>query len=184
MDEIWKTIKDYPNYQISNKGNVKSLGNDKTRKEKIIKSHKLKNGYCLVALGTKRFYLHRLVAQAFIPNPENKPHIDHINTDRTDNRVENLRWVTQKENNNNPLTIQKIIDSHFVRPVIQFTTDGDFIKKWRSITEASRNCSYKNIQSCCAGKRKTANGYMWGYTDDYERIPFKVFDLEIYRKIN
>ena len=66
------------------------------------------NGYLYCTLSRsglhKNFYIHRLVAQAFIPNPENKPHIDHINGDKKDNRVENLRWVTHKENMNNPVS--------------------------------------------------------------------------------
>ena len=97
---------------VSNMGRVKSLGNNKTRKEKILKNIKGKDGYLSVGLykdGKIKMYLvHRLVAQAFIPNSNNKPFIDHINTIRTDNRVENLRWVTSKENMNNSITIEKI----------------------------------------------------------------------------
>lgn len=104
----WETIKDYPNYMVSNMGEVKSLGNNKTRKEKILKSRKNNKGYLYVSLckegKVKKYLIHRLVAQAFIPNTDNKPQIDHISTDRTDNRVENLRWVSTIENRNNPLT--------------------------------------------------------------------------------
>lgn len=101
----WKTIEEYPNYMVSDMGEVKSL---KFGKERILKGIKDKDGYLCVGLSkegkVKRFKVHRLVAQAFIPNSYNKPQIDHINTDRTDNRVENLRWVNTKENYNNPLT--------------------------------------------------------------------------------
>lgn len=113
--EIWKPIDDYPNYMISNYGEVKSLGNTKSKKEKKLKGIKGNDGYLRFGLykdGELKMYLaHRLVAQAFIPNPNNKPFIDHINTIRTDNRVENLRWVTSSENMNNSITIEKLKQS-------------------------------------------------------------------------
>ena len=86
-------------YEVSNLGRVKLNG-------EIVEPH-IEHGY--PAYG--KFYVHRAVAELFIPNPENKPHIDHINTVRTDNRVENLRWVTHKENCNNPLTLKHISES-------------------------------------------------------------------------
>lgn len=116
-EENWKPIKDFEGYyEISNFGRVKSLdrviessnGINKKIKERILKSSENSNGYLIVTLKKnnkrKQFKVHRLVAEAFIPNPEGKPYIDHINTIRTDNRVINLRWVTQKENCNNELS--------------------------------------------------------------------------------
>ena len=121
MEEIWKDIDGYERmYQVSNMGRVKSLDRivvTKTNISRLMKGKMLiivpdTNNYMKVLLskeGKHRIYLvHRLVAQAFIPNPENKTEIDHINTDRTDNRAENLRWVTRRENCNNPLTKEKI----------------------------------------------------------------------------
>ena len=115
--ENWKPIKDFEGYyEISSFGRVKSLnrvietsdGINKKIKERILKSSENSNGYLIVTLKKnnkrKQFKVHRLVAEAFIPNPESKPYIDHINTIRTDNRVSNLRWVTQKENCNNELS--------------------------------------------------------------------------------
>ena len=107
--EQWKQIviddEEY-NYSISNEGNVR---NDKTGR--ILKKQKDKNGYELVNLykngKMKTVYVHRLVAEAFIPNTDNKPCIDHINCVRDENRVENLKWCTHKENINNPLTLEK-----------------------------------------------------------------------------
>ena len=95
--EEWKIYKKsgapyYRIYEVSNMGRVKLNG-------EIVEPHMI-NGY----LGIGSFYIHRAVAELFIPNPENKPCVDHINTIRTDNSVENLRWVTQAENNRNPLT--------------------------------------------------------------------------------
>ena len=108
MNEIWADIKNYEGiYQISNEGNVKNIKRDKYLKPRLDKY-----GYLRVILykkGThyKNFQIHRLVAEAFIPNPESKPQVDHTNTIRTDNNVENLRWVTYKENNMNSITLEK-----------------------------------------------------------------------------
>ena len=186
MNEIWKTIEGYPDYMISSMGRVKSLF---FNKEKILKLTKSCKGYLKVDLrGIKRknTLVHKLVAQAFIPNPENKPYIDHINTNKTDNRVENLRWVTAKENSNNPNTVNNCIKSSSKKSIIQFTLDGDFVKKWVSLHSIQNNLKipHNNISNCCRNKKghKTAGGYKWGYAADYEQIPFKVFDLEIYRK--
>lgn len=116
--EIWKDIQGYEGlYQVSNLGRVKSLGRFIDRlvygnywqEEKILKPNKTKYGYLIVELRKnkkpKSFLVHRLVAITFIPNSENKPEVDHINADKTNNSVNNLRWVTAKENVRNPLNM-------------------------------------------------------------------------------
>lgn len=117
-NEEWRIIQDFPNYAVSNFARVKRLknvchyldGRVRYNKEKILKQTE-KDGYRMVRLWNEKtgekgvlVKTHRLVAVAFIPNPENKPYIDHINTIRDDNRIENLRWVTSKENSNNTIT--------------------------------------------------------------------------------
>lgn len=101
MEEIWKDIPGYEGlYQVSNLGNVKSLYNNRLLKLCWRNTKKEYKAVYLSKKTKKTFFVHRLVAIAFIPNPDNKPCVDHINGDRLDNRVDNLKWVTNKENNN------------------------------------------------------------------------------------
>lgn len=189
--EEWKIIEDYPNYMVSNLGRVKAINWHRENKEKEMKPY-IHKGYLRLRLckggKTKQFLIHRLVAQTFIPNPENKPYIDHINTDRTDNRVENLRWVTNKENCNNPISKKHYSNGNKgkgSKSVLQFTKEWEFVKKWDSLNEAELELGIKSrLSEYCGNKygRKTCAGYIWQYADDYERIPFEVFDLEMYRK--
>lgn len=188
--EIWKPVVGYEGlYEVSSYGRVRSLDRmderDMYRKGRILKSALNKNGYPSVSLWRdnhgKTHRVHRLVAEAFIPNPNNKPEIDHINTIKTDNTVflnedgsinyekTNLRWVTRSENNNNPLTLLKRGESkkgkkYHIRPVLQYDKDGNFIREWDTITEAERtlNIAHK-IWDVCQGKRKTCGGYIWKY---------------------
>lgn len=120
MEEIWKDIPGYEGiYSVSTTGIVKNYGRSVgTRggreKPKILKQRKDEKGYMRVSLvdgkGKRTFWgVHRIVATAFIPNPENKPFIDHINSFKDDNRVENLRWCTSVENAHNPITFKKYL---------------------------------------------------------------------------
>lgn len=176
MIEQWKIIEDYPDYMVSNFGRVKSLNYRNTGKEKIMTPNKLNNGkgYLRIELSknciTKKFLVHRLVATAFIPNPENKPQIDHINTDRTDNRVENLRWVTNKENCNNPISKKHYSNGNkgkTSKKIVQFTLDEKFIKQWDSINEIKNELGFNNISACCMGKRNKSGNFKWYFMDKW-----------------
>ena len=115
-EEIWLDVKDFPDYKISNFGNVKSF----KRGEKLLSPnpHKYPNGIyysiCLYNDGKRHDRkLHRLVASTFIPNPENKPCIDHLNRNPSDNHVSNLRWVTALENNQNRISMDNATYIHY-----------------------------------------------------------------------
>lgn len=161
MIEIYKTIEEYPNYEVSNMGNVRRKG------RKILRPLFTKNtGYYMVCLynefGNKRVLIHRLVAQAFIPNPNNYPVVNHINEDKTDNRVENLEWCTQSYNINYGTSINKIRKSK-QKGCLQMDMEGNIIKEWECIRVAQRTLKINNISKCCMGKMRTTGGYKWKY---------------------
>ena len=140
--EVWKDIEGYEGlYQISNKGRVKSLNYNRTKKAKILKQSTDKKGYLHVVLkGLKPWksaLVHRLVATAFIPNINNKPTVDHLNTIKIDNDVKNLKWATYKEQvNDNAITKKrrKITSTENIKKAIKFIDIEKKRKKVKCIT--------------------------------------------------
>lgn len=167
MQEIWKDIKGFEGkYQVSNYGNVKSLNYRHTGKEQLLKPILQNNGYFCVMLykPNKRFLIHRLVAEAFIPNHDNLPQVNHKDEDKTNNYVVNLEWCTNKYNLNYGTVKEKIAKS-LSKKVYQYTIDGKFVKEFESTQECGRNCFDQGaIVRCCKGKIKTYKGYRWSYT--------------------
>ena len=168
MDEIWRDIEGYEGlYQISNKGHVKSLHNGS---ERILRPVIDKYGYMFVYLynnnARKYFKIHRLVAQAFISNPENKPQVNHKDENKKNNCIENLEWATAKENSNYGTRNERVADSRS-KPILQYSKSGDFIRGWKSAREVERMLGIANshIIACCKGKRKSAGGYIWRYKE-------------------
>lgn len=172
MEEIWKDIKGYEGkYQVSNYGDVKSLDYRHTGKEHLLKP-KIDKYYRIGLFnnGVMKFIsIHRLVAEAFIPNPNNLPCVNHKDEDKTNNHVDNLEWCTYEYNNKYGTVKERISESLLNNPklskkVYQYTLDGEFVREWESTMECGRNgFNQGNIVHVCRGALKTHKGYRWSY---------------------
>ena len=178
-EEIWKDIKGYEGlYQVSSEGRVKSLERDiickngvkRHVKEQILKGS-ICRGYLRVKLEDRLVYVHRVVAEAFIHNSENKPEVNHKDEVKTNNCVENLEWMTRKENNNYG-THNERVGKALSKPVAQYTKDGILIKVWSSQSEAGRQLgiSCGNISSAAQGKYNTSGGFVWKYVENKNKM--------------
>lgn len=177
--EIWKDIKGYEGmYQISNWGRVRSLDRVSYQKHysgclsryehkgRILRLSSRPNGYVRVTINRHCETVHRLVAEAFLEKPEGKDYINHLDANPKNNHVNNLEWCTQSEN------IQYAYNNGTKKPphmkkVSQYDLNGNLIKVWISQTEAARQLGIHqaNIYKVCSGKRKTAGGFKWQYTE-------------------
>ena len=169
MDEIWHDIEGYEGlYQISNKGRVKSL---KCGKERIRTPVISNSGYLNIILykntEAQHRLVHRLVAEAFIPNLENKPQINHKDENKLNNCVDNLEWVTAKENINHGTRNERAGYSRS-KPILQYSKSGDFIREWQGAHEVERVLGIDNshIIDCCRGKYKSSGGFVWRYKEE------------------
>lgn len=183
----WKDIEGYEGlYQVSDEGQVISLVIDSHRRGRILKPMKTHKGYLNVDLvdkdGVKKsFRIHRLVAQAFLPNPLNLPQVNHKNEDKTDNRVENLEWCDQSYNINygtrnerasNKNREKQLNDKNRSKPVLQYSLDGTFIQEFPSTHEVKRQLGYNrgHISECCRGntRLRTYKGFIWKFKTEKE----------------
>ena len=188
MEEIWKEIPGFDGaYQVSSLGNVRSCdriiyyrngnprGSCKHEKGRIISQHISNSGYYNVPLRKNKirkfYFVHRLVAQTFLDNPENKPQVNHIDGNRLNNQVSNLEWATRSENVNHALRtgllhgLRGDLSPHKVA-VLQYEKDGTFVREWSCMADAARflNGTKAGIYSACRQKNcKTYKGYIWKY---------------------
>ena len=152
-----KDIKNYEGlYGITSCGKVWSY-----RNECFLKPLVDKDGYLFVHLykdgKMKNCYVHRLVAMAYIPNPENLPQINHRDENKTNNCLQNLEWCDAKYNSN-----YGTINDRRKNPILQFTLDGEFVREWPSATDVGKEVR-DNIYHCLKERTKSAYGYIWKY---------------------
>ena len=168
--EIWKDITGYKNlYQVSNFGRVRDVDGN------IKKLFHQSKGYLFVDLVKDKIHtkylIHRLVAMAFIPNPDNLPQVNHINEIKTDNRAINLEWCSVKYNCNYGEGKKRELETKNQRgvsgaekPVKQLSLNGELIQIWRSAAEAGRNGFFNQcIARCCLGQQNKHKGFRWEY---------------------
>ena len=178
VGDVWRDVVGYEGkYQVNTKGEVRSLNYNRMNKTCLLKPYLGNRGYLSVVLSkgnkTKTKMVHKLVAESFIPNEDGKPFIDHINNIKTDNRVENLRWVTHKENMRNPLTRKRFSESAKKRPISENALKNrqrriyckELNKTFDSITQASKelNISIACICRVCSGNISHTRGYHFEY---------------------
>ena len=164
----WKDIENWDSYCVSTLGDI--LRKDKNN---IIVPISDRDGYLQVRLShhnkQKTFKVHRLVAQAFIPNPNNYPQVNHKNGIKSDNRIENLEWCDGKYNvNYSHSKIYHDSIAHRMKPVIQLSLNGEVIQRFESVRSAAKsvNATNSHISDACNGKYKTCKGYMWKWIED------------------
>lgn len=181
--EIWKTIKDFDKYEISNYGNVRSKIIHRSKSKNKLPSIEyrqlkpcIKRGYATVQISNDYYILvylvHRLVAEAFIPNPDNLPQVNHKDENRLNNSVENLEWCTNEYNSNYGTRNERIgktakRNMKYAKQILQYDLNGNFIKEWFSLEQIVRECGFNkpNISSCCHNRSKTAYGFIWKFKE-------------------
>lgn len=180
LKEIWKDIKGFEGYQVSNLGRVKSLERidalGRRVKEKFLKPLITRNGYYLIGLYKnsiqKFYYVHRFVWEAFNGQIPEGYEVNHINEIKSDNRLSNLNLMTHKENMNYGSRTERCAEvlknrKDQSKSVLQFDLNNNLVKEYPSTKQVERELgfSYQNICACCKGKQKTAYNYKWKYKE-------------------
>lgn len=181
--EIWKEIEDYPLYQISSLGKVKRIGHEVElyksntgwyvayRKEKILKASKNKSGYTAVKIynqvGFSNRLVHRLVAEAFLDNKDDKPTVNHRDGVKDNNNLINLEWSTDKEQSEHANKYNLVPEHLRMKKVLAYDVSGHFVEEFQSMKDAERalDILQVRISEMCRGLRKSAyRGYFFEYS--------------------
>lgn len=166
IEEEWRPIKDCEPYEVSNLGRIRSPF--RRREGGVLAYFVNHDGYFQVTLTVgglkKTFRVHRLVADAFLENPEHKKLVNHINENKLDNRVSNLEWCDYKHNLNCGTINERMSKSHKIK-IGQYNQDGELIAIHNSVAEAAQSVGVSGpcISQVCRGKRERIKGYVWRY---------------------
>jgi hypothetical protein len=161
---MWKPIDGYSNYVINQKGEVMNVHTNR-----ILKQYETDRGYLTVNLSENGKYktlrVHRLVAELFRFNPDNKPEVNHIDGNKQNNHHSNLEWVTRRENRQHAWDMG--LDKNVPVSVMQFTKDGAYIRSYESMTQAAKavNGKQTSISDVCKGKQKAHKGFIWRFSE-------------------
>lgn len=171
----WRTVKECDKYEVNQFGEIRHK-----KYQHILTPRVNSGGYGYVAFTIngerKNFAIHRIVANAFIPNPNGATEVNHKDYNRLNNCVDNLEWITSSDNKNHAY---KKIENHIARgkQVEQYTKNGEYIKTYETVSDAAKavGCCVAAISNCCLGRSKTSMGFQWrfseGSTTRYERNP-------------
>ena len=166
MDKL--ELLDYSKYTVFENGDIWSKSKNKKIKNNIGNDGYYQNMFLCIDGKKRNYKIHRIIGFVFCEKPKDTSYenldVEHKNADKTDNRVENLKWSTRKENMSNEITKHRLKLSKS-KGVFQYTKDNVFVKSYPSTKEAAIETGFaqSNISACCLGKRKTANGYIWSY---------------------
>lgn len=184
--EIWKPIQWYETYEISSLWRIRNTNYRRTWETKVLAPYVNSSGYQFVQLwnmwGFKNMKIHRLVAEAFITNSWMKPQVNHLNGLKTDNRVENLEWCTNGENQKHAYSTGLKVPAEWTgfpkSPVMQFM-DGKLVWEYESAMDASRKTwiSQWGISKCCRWESKSAGGYTWKLKDQSDELGEELLEL-------
>ena len=159
--ETFVKINGFEKYEVSNLGKVRNIKNGRILKPKL---HR--DGYLTYGLyennKQKNLLLHRIIATAFIDNPEGKPCVNHIDENKLNNDLSNLEWCSVRENNMHGTRTKRAAEK-LSQKVIQLDLNDNVLNEFKSMKQAERETgtSVGNISSCCDGERKSAGGYKW-----------------------
>jgi hypothetical protein len=159
--ETFVKIEGFEKYEVSNLGRVKNI-----KSGRILKSHLNRSGYLMHQLREnnkqKNLYLHRIIATAFIDNPEEKPQVNHIDENKLNNDLSNLEWCTERENVIHGTRTKRVAEK-LSKKVIQLDLNDNILNEFESMVQAEQETgvSTGNISSCCSGKTKSAGGFKW-----------------------
>lgn len=174
MNVMWMKIRDFSNYEVSNTGMVRNI------KSGLVLKHKHAGaGYSQVSLGAKNYrYIHRLVAQHFISNPDNLPYVNHLDGNKSNNSISNLQWCTAKQNSRHAYEVGLLNNTACVNPVsghkhhrskpVVMSSDTNHIQiTYENIRKASKETGidYSTIHGAIHGKFKQAGGWNWNFYD-------------------